>query len=186
MAAWALKAKQECETWYPRIYALLPCNRNPPSTQIHLKFSKDMEGVAATSRDRIEVAAKYVKKATNDFGMVIHELTHVIQAYPEPAPGCRKPGWLVEGIADYIRLFHYEPNAPRPRINPDKASYRDAYKTTAIFLDWVQKHYAKDLVEKLNRSLHDGRFQADMFKDITGKTVDELWKEYTDTLRNKL
>ena len=30
------------------------------------------------------------------FGVVIHELTHVIQAYPAAGD---KPGWLVEGIA---------------------------------------------------------------------------------------
>ncbi|HON07856.1 MAG TPA: basic secretory protein-like protein, partial [Verrucomicrobiota bacterium] len=61
----------------------------------------------------------------------------------------------------------------------------DSYKTTAIFLEWAEKKYDKELVKKLNKPLREGKFKIDMFKDITGKTVDELWAEFTDSLRSK-
>jgi hypothetical protein len=50
---------------------------------------------------------------------------------------------------------HFEPKARRPRINPDRASYRDSYKTTAIFLEWAEKKYDKELVKKLNKPLRE-------------------------------
>jgi hypothetical protein len=183
LETWGNTAKTLCEEWYPKIVALLPSEGFTPPDTVRLRFSKDMRGVAATGGTRISVAASYVRKATNDFGMVIHELVHVVQAYPSAKEGCTKPGWLVEGIADYIRLIHFEPQARRPRINPDKASYRDAYKTTAAFLEWLEKKYDRDLVKKLNAPLRAGTFKMEMFKEHTGKDVDELWKEFTDFLR---
>jgi hypothetical protein len=183
LESWGNTAKTLCEEWYPKLVALLPSEGFEPADTVRLRFSKDMRGVAATGGTRITVAASYVRKATNDFGMVIHELVHVVQAYPSAKEGCTKPGWLVEGIADYIRLTHFEPQAGRPRINPDKASYRDAYKTTAIFLEWAEVKYDKDLVKKLNAPLRAGTFKMGAFKECTGKDVDELWKEFADSLR---
>ena len=183
LETWGQTAKTLCEEWYPKIVALLPSAGFEPPDTVRLRFSKDMKGVAATGGTRITVAASYVRKATNDFGMVIHELTHIVQAYPSVKEGCTKPGWLVEGIADYIRLSHFEPQARKPRINPDKASYRDAYKTTAAFLEWIEKKHDKEIVKKLNAPLRAGTFKMELFKEYTGKDVDELWKEFTDSLR---
>lgn len=124
LEAWGNTAKTLCDVWYLKIAALLPSEDFEPPETVRLRFSKNMRGVAATGGTRITVAANYLRKATNDFGMVIHKLTHVVQAYPSAKEGCTKLGWLVEGIADYIRLVHFEPQARRPRINSDKASYR--------------------------------------------------------------
>ena len=118
LQAWGDKSKALCQEWFPKILALLPSQGFQGPDAVYLKFSKDMEGVAATGGDHITVSASYVKQATNDFGMVVHELVHVVQAYPPHKQGFETPGWLVEGIADYIRLFKFEPDAPRPRINP--------------------------------------------------------------------
>jgi hypothetical protein len=182
--AWGKHAKELCEQWYPKIVDLLPSEGFEPLLSTRLLFKKDKGGVADTSRGTdISIAAKYVIGHTNDFGMVIHELTHVVQAYPGPKDGFTKPGWLVEGIADNIRLFHFEPDVRRPRINPDKANYTDAYKTTAGFLDWVEKNYDKELVKKLSAALRQGEYQDSLWQKCTGKTVDELWKEFADSLR---
>ncbi|MEO6034409.1 MAG: basic secretory protein-like protein, partial [Verrucomicrobiota bacterium] len=132
---WAQHAGELCVEWYPKICDLLPSDGFVPPKLVRLKFEKDMDGVASTSRDVINISANYVKNHTDDFGMVIHELTHVAQDYGRR----RNPGWLVEGVADYIRIVHFEPNARRPRLDPDKIKYTDAYKTTAIFLEWIEK-----------------------------------------------
>lgn len=183
LAAWGRHAGGLCAEWYPKIATLLASDVFTPPQSVALRFRKDMRGVAATGGRRISIAADYVRGHTNDWGMVIHELTHVVQAYPEAEPGCTKPGWLVEGIADYIRLAHFEPQARRPRINPDRASYRDAYKTTAGFLEWAEKTHDPHLVQQLNQPLREGKFKLELFKEYTGKTVDELWQEFTESLR---
>ena len=183
LAAWGRHAGALCAEWYPKITALLASEGFTPPRSVTLRFRRDMRGVAATGGNRISIAAGYVRDHTNDWGMVIHELTHVVQSYPEPESGCAKPGWLVEGIADYIRLAHFEPQARRPRINPDRASYRDAYKTTAGFLEWAEKTHDPHLVQQLNQPLREGKFKLELFKEYTGKTVDELWQEFADSLR---
>lgn len=180
LEAWGRHAGELCVEWYPKICELLASDGFVPPQSVRLRF-RDESGVAATGGNTISINANYVRHATNDFGMVIHELTHVVQSYHRG----RVPGWLTEGIADYIRLAHFEPQARRPRINPDRASYRDAYKTTAIFLEWAENKYDKALVRKLNSAAREGQYGNDLFKDYTGKTVDELWQEFTATLRPK-
>ncbi|MEO6033936.1 MAG: basic secretory protein-like protein, partial [Verrucomicrobiota bacterium] len=81
------------------------------------------------------------------------------------------------------RIVHFEPNARRPRLDPDKIKYTDAYKTTAIFLEWIEKTHDRDAVKKINLALRAGTFKTDLFKEITGKTLDELWTEFANSLR---
>jgi hypothetical protein len=138
-----------------------------------------MKGVAHAANGKITISAAFVREHRDDWGMVVHELAHVVQAYP---PG--GPGWLVEGIADYIRIVKYEPEAPPPRLDPAKASYKDAYKTTAMFLEWTEKHHAPQLVVKMNAALRGGTYPDGLWKELTGKTVDELWELFVKTLPN--
>ena len=180
LAEWGKLAGKLCAAWYPKICDLLASEGFTPPKSVQIRLRKDMKGVAATSGNVIDIAADFVKGHNHDFGMVIHELTHVVQNYP---PG--GPGWLVEGIADYIRLSHFEPQLPLPRIDPDRASYRDAYKTTATFLAWIEENHDRQIVKKLNRALREKSFQAELFKEHTGRDVDELWQRFTQTLRKQ-
>jgi Peptidase of plants and bacteria len=182
LADWGKRAGEACAQWTPKISALLASDGFKPPKSVALRFQQDKKGVASTSGDKIIIAAAYVRGHANDIGMVIHELTHVVQAYPEAKEGFSKPGWLVEGIADYIRLYHFEPDAPRPRVNPDKANYRDSYKTTAAFLAWLEQRHA-GTVKKLNAELRHGCFKEGLFQDCAGKPLDDLWREFTDSLR---
>lgn len=178
---WGQRAGKLCVEWYPKIAVLLAGDGFKPTENVRVKFHKDMDGVASTSRNVINISANFVKKYTNDFGMVVHELTHVVQDYRQRG----NPGWLVEGVADYIRLVHFEPEARRPRINPEKAKYTDAYKTTAMFLEWTKNKYDKTLVTKLNHAMREGVFKIELFQEITTKSVDELWAEFIDSTGTK-
>ena len=72
---------------------------------------------AATGGDTIFVNASYVRDHPDDLGMMIHEFTHVIQAYP----GQRQDlGWLTEGIADYIRHALFEKDIDQLKLLPDR------------------------------------------------------------------
>jgi predicted alpha-1,6-mannanase (GH76 family) len=175
---WGRRAGELCVLWYPKLAELLASDGFIPASRVQLNFRSDYNGVAATSRAKIDISAGYVRRATNDFGMVIHELTHVVQDYRRGG----NPGWLVEGVADYIRLTHFEPQARRPRIDPERASYRDAYKTTAIFLEWVEKHHDPQLVKELNRAMREGNYRPELFQERTAKTLDELWTGFVQSL----
>lgn len=174
---WGNKAGTLCVKWFPKIAALLPSEAFAAPKEVTLYFDPKMKGVAHAIGGRITISAAFVRQHSDDWGMVVHELTHVVQSYP---PG--GPGWLVEGIADYVRIVHFEPQAPRPKIDPAKASYKDAYKTTAMFLEWVEKHHAPDLVAKMNAALRQGKYSDDLWTKLTGKTVDELWKLFVESL----
>lgn len=179
--AFALKSKAICEAWAPRIRTLLwGTNGPPPPVTIELEFRR-MNGVAATGGRHIAVSADWVtKRAPGDYGAVVHELVHVLQDYRGAGEG-----WLTEGIADYIRFFCYEPGAWTPRINPDKASYRDSYRTTAAFLAWLVEHKDREIVRKLNAASRERKFRTDLFREYTGQDVDVLWREFADTFRAK-
>lgn len=174
---WGNKAGTLCVEWFPKITALLQSEGFTAPKEVTLHFDPKMEGVANASGHKITIAASWVRAHPDDLGMVVHELTHVVQSYPSGAPV-----WLMEGIADYIRIVHYEPQAPRPRIDPAKASYKDAYKTTAIFLQWVEKNHFQGLVAKMNAALRQGAYDDALWSKWTGKTVDELWKLFVQTL----
>src|ERR1044071_2047675 len=79
---WGEKAKGICEEWYPKIGAYLATDGFVPREAVKLVFKKEMKVPAATGGGTISINAEYVGKHKDDFGMVVHELTHVVQAYP--------------------------------------------------------------------------------------------------------
>jgi hypothetical protein len=180
LADWGKQAKALAEKWHPTISHLLKSDGFTPPTAIKIVFKKDMKGVAYASGTTIVIAANWVHKHPEDLGMVVHELTHTIQGYRSR----RNPGWLVEGIADYIRFFHFEPQT-KIHVNPRRASYRDGYRTTAKFLAYVEKAHDKEIIGKLNEALRTGKYRDDLFKTRTSKTLDQLWSAFLASLERK-
>ncbi len=184
---WVEKTLQPtADRWYPKIIAALPSENYTPPEKVSIIITNKYRGVAATTRTHVECNAAWFKRNANGEapGAVVHELVHVVQQYGRARGGSRNPGWLVEGIADYIRWFKYEskPTGTRPR-NPDAANYSDSYRTTAGFLNYVVDKHDKDLVRKLNAAMRQGKYNVDLWKTYTGKTPEELWTEYVATLR---
>jgi hypothetical protein len=178
LAEWAEKAKKLCETWHPIIGDILGLKDPPVYREVTLRFGK-MRGIAATTKDTVNISAGFVRQHPDDFGMVLHELTHVIQAYPN-----YDPVWLVEGIADYVRYWHCEPGEREFAIN-EKSNYTDSYGTTARFLAWVAVTKDSRIVKKLSQALRDGKYKEEMFRDATGKDLKELWREFATAVREK-
>jgi hypothetical protein len=96
----------------------------------------------------------------------------------------RPPGWLVEGIADYIRWFLYEPQAQGAEItrhNIARAQFDSSYRVTGNFLNWVTQNHEQEIVRKLNAAAREGKYDEKLWRDLTGKTLQELgaeWKNY--------
>lgn len=174
------------EAWYPKIVRMLPSEGYTHPQKMTVTFKKEMEGVAyATGGARVFCAYPwFVKNLKGEaVGAVVHELVHVAQNYgARGRGGNRNPGWLVEGVADYVRWHKYEPAEKRRKIRPT-AKYTDSYHVTAAFLEYVATNHDHEIVVKLNAAMREGRYTPDLWKDYTGQTIDDLWAQYAKTLK---
>jgi hypothetical protein len=175
---WAEKVAAECARYYPTINEELKSDGFRPPHLIRMTLSSRYNGVAAAGGGRITGSVKYFKNHADDVGAMIHETTHIVQHYR----GRGNPGWLVEGVADYVRFFKYEPGKIGP-INAERAHYNRSYRVTAAFLAYVTEKYDAQLVLKLNKLMREGQYKEDIFKELTGKTLPELDEEWRATLR---
>lgn len=174
---WARAAKSLVETWYPEICSLLSTQDYKPPKRIRLVFKKKISAPAYASGGTITINGEWIAKHPEDLGMVVHELTHVVQDYPRSKSDT---GWLVEGIADYVRWWRYEPETPRSKIDPAKAKFTDSYRTTAWFLAWASQKYDRRLVPDLDLALRKAEDPVPVFSKRTGKDVESLWKEFVE------
>lgn len=53
------------------------------------------------------------------------------------------------------------------------------YEKTGYFLDWIKEHYETGTIQELNASMKDTTYQEVVFKDLTGRPVQKLWKIYS-------
>ncbi len=178
------RLKPVCVKWYPMIVEMLPSEGYTAPERFTIVFHADMRGVANAAGRRINCAVPWFKNNLEGeaVGAVVHEMVHIVQQYRRARGGNRNPGWMVEGLADYIRWFLYEPEDKRPRPNPARANFDDSYRTTAAFLAYVKETHDKELIKKFNAAMREGKYSADLWKDYTGKTPDELWADYVKTL----
>ena len=176
--------------WYPRIVKLLPSEGYTAPRNVPIVFSADMKGVANTRGTRVSCAAKWFRPNLKGEakGSLVHELVHVVQQYglsrhnPHATP---TPGWVTEGIADYVRWFLYEPQSHGAELSQRagaKARYDASYRTTANFLNWVTTKYDAQLVTQLNAAARAGTYTEAFWKQHTGHTVQELSEEWKAAL----
>ena len=177
MKDWAENVAKVCTQAYPMINEELKSHGFKPPRVVTLSLKKDYRGVAFASGNRITGSVEYFKEHANDVGAMVHETVHVVQHYR----GEGNPGWLVEGVSDYIRFFKFEPGKIG-RINANRAHYNGSYRVTAAFLAYVTDKYDKQLVRKLNEAMRTGRYKKEMFQELTGKGLEDLDKEWRAAL----
>ena len=172
----AREAERLAKVEYPKTADVLGIPRSGlADVKVIIDFNAD--GVAYADGKTIHVAAKYASAHPDDTGLVVHELCHVAQQYPK-----YDPVWLVEGIADYVRWFAFEPLDKRPKIKRAKANARASYRTTGAFIDWTLRTYDKDIVKKLNKALFESTYTEAMWQSLTKHTLDELNEEWKASL----
>jgi hypothetical protein len=171
---WGLQAKALVEEWYPRIVNMIPTKGFEPPREIKITLRKSDQGIADTSGTHIRVSSGWIEKHPEDIGLVFHELVHVIQNY-----GPTRQGWLVEGIADYLRWAIYEGKPQSWFALPNRADgYRQGYQVTAGFLLWLECDLAPGIVNKLNTALRTKRYEESIFEAETGMDIAALWANY--------
>jgi hypothetical protein len=155
------------------------------ATNITATFRENMGRIPASAGGRgINCNIDWFRKNLKGeaVGSVVHEMVHVVQQYGRTRRNpnaTRTPGWITEGIPDYIRWFLYEPETKGAEIrNAARAKYDASYRVTGNFLNWATEKYDKDLVVKLNAAAREGKYNEDLWKNYTGKTVVELGDEW--------
>ena len=166
--------------WYPRLCRELASEGFTPPRDIKFVFTDKYKGIAATAGATIYFGPEWFRKNPDDHGVVVHEMVHVIQAYP---PG--NPGWVVEGIADYIRWRLYEPQNFKPRIDPQRSKHTDSYQTTAAFFGWIEEQHPGTM-KKLNAACRAGRYDDGLFTQWCGRDIAELWEEFIETRHHQI
>jgi Peptidase of plants and bacteria len=137
------------------------------------------DGVAATDNGKVTISNKWMHKHPEDIDVITHEVMHIVQDYGDS----NGPGWLTEGIADYARNKFGVNNAAANWKLPDyktTQNYTDAYRVTARFLVWMEEKVKPGIVKQLDEQMRAHTLTDGTWKQLTGKTLDELWKSYTE------
>lgn len=181
---WAERARSRVLYWYPKVVAMLDgedaVDKIPDDFTIKLVF-KDMDGVAYAAGREITVSSRYIKQNPQDFGLVVHETTHVAQAYPR----CREV-WAMEGETDYIRYYVTEARTRNHwRIDPNRSKYTDSYGVTAAFYDWIVRSIDSDFIKKLHRVFRVQGSVERFFVEEYDASCQDLWDEFIQSLTSK-
>lgn len=171
-------SKRYFQEW-PKLVKLLNAPSNKIPHHLHISFRQLMGHPAHVSGTNMVIEIQHIRRDPADLpGVFTHELTHFVQNYP---PGT--PTWLSEGIADYTR-YKIHPNSKWTKINQqhtNKLKPKAAYWQTTAFLLWVEKTYRKPLVKTLSKAAKDGKYKENLWKTITGKTLQELTELYAQS-----
>lgn len=184
--------------WYPKIVAMLPSEGfvAPKQLSVTLRPGND---VAFASGTRITANSTWLKRELQGeaLGALVHEVVHVVQQFGgrrRTPDATRPPGWLVEGLPDYIRFFKFEPQSHgadllwlQSRRN-QTLNYDGMYRISANFLDYVVEHYDKDhsLIAKVNAACRQGRYRDNLWQELTGKPLTELNDEWKASVKQRL
>ena len=184
------------QEWYPKLVAMLPSEGWQARTNVTIRFRDNMGGTPASAGGGfINCNAGWFKRELKREarGAVVHEMVHVVQSYGRVPRGdtnaVRMPGWLVEGIPDYIRWFLYEPQTKGAEItqrNLARAKYDASYRVTGNFLNWVTERYDTNIVLKLNAAGRASKYSTNLWLQYTGKTVQELGDEWKKSHEQRL
>ncbi len=189
LTEWALKELAPVVLeWYPKIVKLLPSEGFDAPTNTIIRFREGMGRTPASAGGgRINCNIEWFRRNLKGEarGAVVHEMVHIVQQYGRARRtnpnATRTPGWLVEGIPDYIRWFLYEPEAKGAEItarNLARARYDANYRITGNFLNWVVGKYDPHIIRKLNTAAREGKYDEALWKEFTGKTVQDLGDEW--------
>ncbi len=184
--------------WYPKIAAMLSSQGFTAPKQMSVKLRPGND-VAFTDGAHITANSTWLKRELTGeaIGAIVHEEVHVIQQYGggrDKPDAKHPPGWLVEGIPDYIRWFLFEPQSHgadliwlQGRRNLT-INYDGRYRITANFLNYAVENYGrnKNLIGELNAACRDGNYTDDLWKELTGKRLAELNDEWKAAVQKQL
>jgi hypothetical protein len=170
-------ANRMVETFFA-VYGRMSARFNPDASR-RVTFIVDpaLEGIAGADGATVYFNPAYFAEHPQDTDVVVHEAMHVVQDYGQQPV----PGWLVEGIADYVRHQYGVNDAvggwKLREYSPDQG-VEGGYRSTGRFLVWLEANGHPGLVETLDRRARAGAYTDAVWSELTGQTLTELWAAY--------
>lgn len=172
-----------CKEHYPRIKQILVKDDFEPASNILIIFKKNVD-IADTGSNKISLGVRWFtdnrKNPQEIGGVLVHEMVHVVQSYSPQSV----PGWLVEGIADYIRygkIYSDQQGKEPPPMNCREGQHytTNTYGCAAAFLNYILKDKSPEVLIDLNTALRLNEYNDAFFSTniAGGKSLDQLWQE---------
>lgn len=184
--------------WYPKLVGMLPSAGYTAPKAVTITI-RPVNGVAFASGTRITANSAWLRRELNGeaVGALVHEAVHVVQQYGRRRgnPDFKNPpGWLGEGIPDYIRFFLYEPQSHGADLiwlqgrRNQTLNYDGMYRITANFLNYVVEKYdsKKEFITKINAACRQGKYTDELWQELTGKSLANLNDEWIASTKLQL
>ena len=173
-ANWGIAAKNLIEKWDPPVLDMLGVNLSTAIDTVFLTLRNVEEGIVLPDGNNIDVTSFWMNLHSEDIGLIVHELVHVHQDYLH-----FEPGWITEGIADYIRwgFYDYKPLDWFP-ADTTLDGYTCSYRITGGFFLWLKNIKSKGIVKILDKAMKSSEYSDSIFAEQTGLSLTQLWKEY--------
>ncbi|CAF0924696.1 unnamed protein product [Rotaria sordida] len=168
---------------YFQIYPQIQLRFNKRARKdVQIKIDPNYDGIAYASNGEIVISGTHLKNDPRPTGVLTHEMMHIVQSYPGG-----QPEWLVEGIADYVRWKYGQDKVGGGWQLSDfnlKQHYTNSYRVTARFLVWLERKVQNNIVNRLDQGLRQNQYEnGKLWIQISGKSVDQLWNDYTNDSR---
>jgi len=170
-------ADRMVETFFA-VYPRLVADFNPQaSRRVTFIMDPTLQGVAGAGGDVVMYSSGYFQQHPGDTDVVTHEVMHVVQAYGDQPV----PGWLTEGVADYVRNRYGVDNAAGGWSLGDYSpnqKLEGGYRGAGRFLTWLETHGHAGIVRDLDAQARAGTYTEDTWRTLSGKSLPELWAAY--------
>jgi hypothetical protein len=179
LEVWGGLLARLADGWWRTITTRLASPGFEPADQITIDFDDiRIPGAPALTRGSvIEVDARGLLARLRDpdaLAMIAHEMVHVAQRYPHA------PGWLVEGIADYMRYYVLITDDPSRAFQAKGATWRGGYQASAGFLDWAEQGHP-GTVTRINAALRAGEDGEALLRETVGQPLPQAWTAYIES-----
>ena len=179
LAELAFRARQIGNENYPRVLTLLPDATSKLHRRFDIVFKKQIAGNAAqTIGTRIYLNGSWYGSNALSLELdLTHEMAHVAQQHTGESTW-----YWTEGLAAYVCYKLGCTNGPTgPQVEPATPHYTAGYWCTGAFLVFLDQVYGQQVVQRLNVELRKNSYSDRMFTEATGRSLDDLWKEFQST-----
>jgi len=153
--------------WFPFIQGQLSTPAYRKVNKIDVYYDEKDNGIYAAGTE-IHIPQGYVRNNKGDTGVFIHEMTHVIHQ----SRNC--PGWVVEGTAELMRRWHYEPKTTPTK--PTNQELGNAYVGDWL-LEYLNTYMQRPMFYMITKACQEGSWRDSWLKDMTGKDDKEWWRQ---------
>lgn len=160
------------------VYPQLVARFNPDAPQTIYLDIRDIDPPAGVNGNRLTVQRQWMLNNPHDTDIVVHEGMHIVQSYTSG----NVPGWITEGIADYVRNEFGLSNVNWLQRYRYGQHYTHGYGVAGSLLQWINENYSgggTSRVDQLDKLLRSGEYTDDIWVQWTGLDVDHLWHLYS-------